>query len=303
MKQSLYLITMFLLAVSGCKKDDGGPTGAGGGTTTSFAFVAGRSWTYSGQSYQPNGTPIPNSALQASLTVQTTGQPIGGIPNAAILGLSYTQGTQSASGTFAAAYDQDRFMIYNGSSGDPTESPSLPGWTTLFDFKKDVTVRTVLSFDSTFQLTMRSGGIFRDRVRYKMTMAYVGDESVQVFNTPSISSSKYLTTFTYDAVIDTGGVTLYNGNVINATLTIWFSPAIGFVRIRGDLAQLSRQGLRSLNELLVVHNPAARYHSSPGVTYYLFDFGGGAFYEAFSLNAGNGTQAGYAIFDGFTKNF
>jgi hypothetical protein len=194
-------------------------------------------------------------------------------------------------------------MIYNGTASDPTASPSLPGWSTLFDFKKDITVRTVLSFDSTYQITMRSGGVLRDRVRYKATMAYIGDESVQVFNTPNIPSSKYLFAFTYDAVIDTSGVSLYNGNVINATLTIWFSPTIGFVKIRGDLAQLSRPGLRSLNDLRIIHDPTTHYHNSPGVSYWLFDFGGGFVYEAFTLNAGNGTHAGYTIFDGFSKNF
>lgn len=303
MTRILSLIAILVLVVSGCKKDDAGPTGTGGGTTTSFTLIAGRSWTYSGQSYQTNGTPIPNSALQTSLTVQTTGQTIGGIPNAAVMGLSYTQGTATASGNLTVAYDQDRFMIYNGTASDPTVSPSLAGWSTLFDFKKDVTVRTMLSFDSTYQITMRSGGVLRDRVRYKVTMGYIGDETLQVFNTPNIPTSKYQFTFTYDAVIDTAGVSLYNGNVINATLTIWFSPTIGFSKIRGDFTQLSRLGLRSLGGLRIIHDPATRTHSSPGVSYYTFDLGGGFVFEGFTLNAGNGTQTGYTIFDGFSKNF
>lgn len=300
-KQAAVLITIWLLAVSGCKKDDAGPTGDGDSSTTAFELIAGRSWTYSGQSYQTNGTPIPNSALQTSLTVQTTGQTIGGIAHAAVMRLAYIQGTNSASGNITVAYDQDRFMIYNGTGSNSNESPSLSGWSTLFDFKKDVTVRPVLSFDSTYQIILRSEGILRDRVRYNMTMRYIGEETVSVFNTPNISCSKYLFTFTYDAVIDTGGVSLYNGNVINTTLTIWFSPSIGFVKLRGDFAQFSRLGLQSLNDLKISHDPVARYHSSPGVSYYFIGVGGIG-YESFSLNAGTGTQAGYAIFEGLSRN-
>jgi len=303
MTRVLSLIAILVLSVGGCKKDDAGPTGTGDGATTSFTLIAGRSWTYSAQSYQTNGTPVPNSTLQASLTVQTTGQTIGGIADAAVMGLSYTQGTIAASGNFTAAYDQDRFMIYNGSASDPTASPSLAGWTTLFDFRKDGTVRTVLSFDSTYQLTMRSGGVLRDRVRYKVTMGYIGDEVLQVFNVPNISTSKYQCTFTYDAVIDTAGVSLYNGNVINATLTIWFSPTIGFSKIRGDVTQLTRSGLRSFKDLRIIHDPAARIHVSPGIVYYDLDSGPGVVSREFDLHAGNGTQSGYAIFDGFSKNF
>jgi hypothetical protein len=118
------LTAILVIAVAGRKKDEAGPTSTGGATTTSFTLIAGRSWTYSGQSYQTNGTPIPNSALQTSLTVQTTGQTIDGIPGAAVMGLSYTQGTKAASGNLTVAYDQDRFMIYHGTVSDPTASPS-----------------------------------------------------------------------------------------------------------------------------------------------------------------------------------
>jgi hypothetical protein len=143
----------------------------------------------------------------------------------------YAQGTETKSDNLTVAYNEDRFMIYNGTSSNPNESPSLPGWTALFDFRKDFSARSLLSFDSTYQIAMRSGGILRDRVRYNATMRYVGEETVSAFNTSNIGCSKYIFTFIYDAVIDTGGVVLYNGNVINASATIWFSSSIGFVKL------------------------------------------------------------------------
>jgi hypothetical protein len=300
MKQLLCCMIVFVLAASGCKKDDAGPTNGGSGSTTSFEFVAGRSWIYNGQSYQTNGTPLPATALQASLTVLTTGQPIGGMAQAAVLQTSYTQDAKSQNGTVTVAYDQDRFLVYNGTTGSPTVSPSFPGWNTLFDFKKDLSVRPVFSFDSTYQITMHSGGVLHDRVRYNATMQYSGDESISAFNTSGIACSKYLYTFTYDAVVDTGGVVLFSGNVINATVTIWFSPGIGFVRLRGDMS--TRVKLQSLGDLRISHDPAAGFHMSPAVTYYYFNYGFFV-YETFQVNAGAGTLGGYAIFDGFSKSF
>ena len=148
---------------------------------------------------------------------------------------------------------------------------------------------------------MRSGGILRDRVRYDATMRYSGDESIVAFNMGALTCSKYLFTFTYDAVIDTGGVVLFTGNLITATLTIWFSPSVGMLRIRGDIS--TRVNLQSLDALQISHDSASRYHISPGVTYYTFDFGGGFGYEVFSLNARPGAQVGYSIIDGLSKNF
>lgn len=309
MKHILFFIAVCMLAISGCKKDSGPTDNGGGGNTPTFEFIAGRSWTYTGQSYETNGTPIPNSSVQTSLTVQTTGQTIGGIANAAVLRSTYTQGTHSETNNLTVAYNQNKFMIYNGTTSNPDESPSFPGWSTLFDFTKDSNTRSVLSFDSTYQLGMRSGRILRDRVRYNATIRYLGEETISAFNTASIVCSKYLFTFTYDATIDTGGTVLYNGNVINATSTIWFSPSIGFVKVRSDGAQLFTWRLRDLQDFQIVHNISTfsgypgRVHLSPGVGYYYIDLGGGNIYEFFELYAGSGTQAGYSIFEGFSKNF
>lgn len=298
MKRVLFFTTMCLLVVSGCKKDEGGPTDTG--STTPFEFIAGRSWTYNGQSYETNGTPIPNSSLQTSLTVLTTGQTIGGIGNAAIMRMAYTQGTRSESENITVAYNQDKFMVYNGSPTNSNESPSLPGWSALFDFKKDVSVRSVFSFDSTYQIGMRSGQILRDRVRYNATIRYLGEEAVSAFNTSNISCSKYQFTFTYDAVVDTGGSILFNGNVLNATTTIWFSPSIGFVKVRGDGTQLFMERIRNFGELKIRHD--LTQHSSLAVYYYRYTIFG-VEYELLGLRAGTSTQAGYSIFDGFSKNF
>jgi hypothetical protein len=309
MRHILFIIIVGVLAVSGCKKDSGPTDGGAGGTASPFEFIAGRSWTYSGQSYQTNGTPIPNSSFQTSLTVQTTGQPIGGVANAAILRSTYTQGSHSETNNLTVAYNQNKFMIYNGTASNPDESPSFPGWSTLFDFTKDSNTKTVLSFDSTYQLGMRSGRILRDRVRYNATIRYLGEETISAFNTSNIACSKYLFTFTYDATIDTGGIPLYNGNVINASSTIWFSPSIGFVKVRGDGTQLFTWRLRDLQDLKIVHNLTSyfgypgRVHISPGVWYLYVDFGGGVTYEWFGLSAGTGTRAGYSIIEGFSKNF
>jgi hypothetical protein len=302
MKQALSLVFIALLAVAGCKKDDGSPTGdVGGGTTTAFEFVAGHAWTYNEQAYQVNGTPLPNTALQASLSVLATGQTIGGIPQAAVLRMGYTQGGSSPIGTLTVAYNQDRFLIYNGAGSTTGEWPAFPGWNVLFDFTKNTAVRSILSFDSTFQLTMRSGGLLRDRVRYNATMAYAGEEPVAAFNTASVACSKYLYTFTYDAVIDTGGVSLFNGNLITATITIWFSPTIGFVKLRGDATYKVK--LQSLNDLKIGHDPGAYIHVSPGLTYYSIYSPPYFTYEFFSLQTGGALQSAYAVFDGFTKSF
>src|SRR5690349_19425423 len=122
MKQLCVLLTSCVLAISGCKNDSGSTIEPG--NTIAFKFVSGRTWTYNGQSYQTNGSPISNSSFQTSLAVQSIDQNIGGIANAAVLNMVSSQGSSSKSSNFTAALNQNVFMIYNGAVANPHVSPS-----------------------------------------------------------------------------------------------------------------------------------------------------------------------------------
>ena len=252
-------------ALAGCAGDEP-PSGPRRVLPPSYAFSAGQSLSYTRRNFDNNYTPV--SSFQHDVEVLATGRTIGGLADAATVKVSTSGGSGTRMDTVAMAVEGGRLMIYDGRGQAPGRFPVLPLWNTLIDLNLSALPATLLSFDSTFTLTMASGHVLRDRVNCRVEIRYAAEDHISAFGAPLINCFVFLRTVSCEETVDTAGVLLFQGPVIALLDSIWFADDIGPVRMtsRGSVFEVDSLGLPfSLSPLQVVHTTAS--HDSYEVHY------------------------------------
>jgi hypothetical protein len=254
-----------MTALVGCTRD-GPPSGPRRLLPPSYAFTAGQILSYTRQNFDQNHNPV--SSFQHEAEVVATGRTVGGLADAAAVRVSTSGGSGTRMDTVTMALEGGKLMIYDGRGQAPGRYPLLPIWNTLFDLGLNAVPATLLSFDSTFVLTMISGHVLRDRVNCRVEIRYVAEDLISAFGSPLINCFVFTRTVSCEETVDTAGVLLFQGPVITLLDSIWFADDIGPVRMtsRGSVFEVDSLGLPfSLSPLQVVHTPSS--HDSYEVHY------------------------------------
>ena len=254
-----------MTALAGCT-GNGPPSGPRRLLSPSYALSAGQSLSYTRQNFDLNHNPV--SSFQHEVEVIATGRPAGGLADAATVRVSTSGASGTRIDTVMMAVEGGKLMIYDGRGQSPGRFPLLPLWNTLFDLSLNALPATLLSFDSTFALTMMSGHVLRDRVKCLVEMRYVAEDLISAFGSPLINCFVFTRTVSCEETVDTAGVLLFQGPVITLLDSIWFANDIGPVRMtsRGSILEVDSLGLPfSLSPLQVVHTPSS--HDSYEVHY------------------------------------
>jgi hypothetical protein len=231
-----------------------------------YAFSAGQILSYTRQNFDQNYTPV--SSFQHDVEVLATGRTIGGLADAATVKVSTSGGSGTRVDTVTMAVEGGKLMIFDGSGQAPGRFPLLPLWNTLFDLGLNAVPAALLSFDSTFTLTMVSGNVLRDRVNCRVEIRCAGEDQISAFGAPIISCFVFTRTVSCEETVDTSGVLLFQGPVITLLDSVWFADDIGPVKMtsRGNIFGVDSLGLPfSLSPLQVVHTPSS--HDSYEVHY------------------------------------
>ena len=254
-----------MVALAGCA-GNGSPSGPRMLLPPSYAFSAGQSLSYTRQNFDQNHNPV--SSFQHEVEVLATGRTAGGLADAATVRVSTSGGSGTRIDTVTMAVQGGKLMIYDGRGQVPGRFPLLPLWNTLFDLDLNTVPATLLSFDSTFALTMMSGHVLRDRVNCRVEIRYVAEDLISAFGSPLINCFVFTRTVSCEETVDTAGVLLFQGPVITLLDSIWFADDIGPVKMtsRGSILEVDSLGLPfSLSPLQVVHTPSS--HDSYEVHY------------------------------------
>ncbi|HEX7573642.1 MAG TPA: hypothetical protein VF514_11150 [Bacteroidota bacterium] len=252
-------------ALVGCA-GNGSPSGPRRLLLSRYAFSAGQTLSYTRQNFDQNDTPV--SSFQHEVEVLATGRTIGGLADAATVKVSTSGGSGTRVDTVTMAVEGGKLLIYDGSGQVPGRFPLLPLWNTLFDLGLNAVPAALLSFDSTFTLTMVSGNVLRDRVNCRVEIRYAGEDQISAFGAPIINCFVFTRTVSCEQTVDTSGVLLFQGPVITLLDSIWFADDIGPVKMtsRGNIFGVDSLGLPfSLSPLQVVHTPSS--HDSYEVHY------------------------------------
>jgi hypothetical protein len=265
MRSTAVLSIVVMSALAGCTRNDP-PSGPRRLIPPSYALSAGQILSYTRRNFDQNYNPT--SSFQHDVEVLASGQTIGGFPDAAIVRVTSSGGSVTRIDTVALAVEGGRLMIYDGRGRTPGRFPLLPLWNTLFDLALNADPETLLSFDSTFTVTMMSGHILRDRVTCRVEIRYVGEDQISAFGAPLINCFVFARTVNCEETVDTAGVLLFQGPVITLLDSVWFADDIGPVKMtsRGNTLEVDSLGLPfSLSPLQVVHAPSS--HDSYEVHY------------------------------------
>ncbi len=125
--------------------------------------------------------------------------------------------------------------------------PSTTPWMPVWQVSSASTEQTLYSWDSTFALRKRNGTQLRDRISYRLTSRFVGNETVAAAG-GSITSEKYSVqitiTETIDSLIGSATYPMYNGYSLQMTGNLWIANGVG--PVKGDISGLSLPGRRGL---------------------------------------------------------
>jgi hypothetical protein len=251
----------------GCTRNDS-PSGPRRVLLPSYAFSAGQVLSFWRQNFDQNHNPV--SSFQHDAQVLSTGGMIGGRADAATVRILTSWGGGTRVDTVGMAVEEGELMIYDGRGQAPGRIPPLPLWNPLIDLNLGAAPATLLSFDSTFTLTMASGHVLRDRVTCLVEMRYAGEDLISAFGAPLINCFVFTRTVSSEETVDTAGVLLFQGPVITLLDSIWFADDIGPVKLtsRGSTLEVDSLGLPfTLAPLQVVHTPSS--HDSYEVHYAL----------------------------------
>jgi hypothetical protein len=259
------VILLVMSAPLGCTRNEP-PSGPRLVIPPRYGFSRGQVLAYTRQNFDQNHNPV--SSFQHEVEILATGQTIGGFSDAATVKVTTSGGGLSRIDTAAMALEEGRLMIYDGRGQIPGRYPALPLWNTLIDLGLNAASDTLLSFDSTFTVTMASGHILRDRVSCRVETRYAAEDQIPAFGAPFINCFVFTRTVSCEETVDTAGVLLFQGPVITLLDSVWFADEIGPVKMtsRGNTLELDSLGLPfSLSSLQVVHAPSS--HDSYEVHY------------------------------------
>lgn len=262
---TLVLGIMVMCALAGCTGNEP-PSGPRRVFPPSYAFSAGQILSYNRRNFDQNNTPV--SSFQHDVEVLATGRTIGGLADAATVKVSTSGESGTRIDTVTMAVEGGKLMTYDGRGQAPGRFPVLPLWNTLIDLNLNAVPATLLSFDSTFTLTMVSGHVLRDRVNCRVEIRYAAEDQISAFGAPLINCFVFTRTVRSEETVDTAGVLLFQGAVITLLDSVWFADDIGPVKMtsRGNMLEVDSLGLPfSLSRLQVVHTPSS--HDSYEVHY------------------------------------
>jgi hypothetical protein len=224
----------------------------------SYVFTPGQVMAYIRQNFDQNHNPTATYSHDAG--VLDAGRAIGGYADAAIVSISTTGGSVTRSDTAVMAFEGGRLLIYDAVAHAPGRYPPLPVWSTLIDMRLNPGPDTLLSFDSTFTVTMASGHLLHDRVTCSVVDRYAGPDQISAFGAPIINCSVFTRSVNCRESVDTAGEILYVGPVIALFDSVWFAQDIGPVKLtsRGSTLEVDSLGLPfSLSALQVVQTSSS----------------------------------------------
>ena len=244
-------------SAGGCSGNDP-PSGPRVLTPPSYVFTPGQRIMYIRRNFDQNYNPTVTYSHEAS--VLDAGRAIGGYADAATVTISTTGESLSRSDTAVLAFEGGKLLIYDAAAHAPGRYPPLPAWSTLIDMRLNPVADTLLSYDSTFTVTMASGHLLRDRVTCSVVTRYAGLDQIAAFGAPIITCSVFTRSVSYRESVDTSGQNLFQGQVIALFDSVWFAQDIGPVKLtsRGSTLEVDSLGLPfSLSALQVVRTPSS----------------------------------------------
>lgn len=265
MRGPAFVLALLACAIAGCTKNEP-PSGPRTILPPSFELTAGHILSYTRQNFDANGNPT--AFYFHDVEVLDRGRSVGGYDDAATVKVTTTRGSLTRLDTVTMAVEGGRVMVYDLHARIPGRVPSLPEWNTLIDLDLSAVPDTLLSFDSTFTLTMASGHILRDRVSCAVGTRYAREDQIPGFTAPFLNCSVFTRTVSYAETVDTAGLLLFQAPVITLLDSVWFGDGVGPVRwtTRGSPLGTDSLGLPfSLASLQVVHTPTS--HDSYEVHY------------------------------------
>ncbi len=253
-----FIGVLLLLVSSGCVKNEG-PSGPRILITPSFAFVPGQTLSYLRRNFDSDHNPV--STFQHDVSVLA--YPGAGPLPVATVCVTSSGGSGVRLDTVTLVAGGGGIEILDESSQGAGRAPGLPLWNPLIDVRLNPAPDTLLSYDSTFTVTMASGHVLRDRVMRSIVTRYAGEDQIPAFGAPFINCFVYTRTVYSAETVDTAGVLLFQGPVTALLDSLWFADGIGPVlwTSRGSAFETDSLGLPFSSSALQVLCTAASFDS------------------------------------------